>query len=146
MTTHSVALTRLSASDCLACGACCAPIKDQDIFCDIVPRDEKRLGARLARRLVRVSSPFDMVVAAIGGRSLPWAAIKTKLIKQTLGPLRGTTICVCAALRGNLMHRVHCSIYKVRPGICRTACRPGSKGCMWARDRLQHFIHYTETA
>lgn len=40
----------------------------------------------------------------------------------------------CAALDGRVGERVVCTIYVVRPHVCR-ACQPGDDACLMARER-----------
>ena len=40
----------------------------------------------------------------------------------------------CAALDGHVGARVACTIYAVRPHVCR-ACLPGDEACLMARER-----------
>jgi uncharacterized protein len=40
----------------------------------------------------------------------------------------------CAALSGVIKERVACTIYDVRPHVCR-ACMPGDDACLMARER-----------
>ncbi len=131
---------KLTSADCLKCGACCAPLYQQKVFCDVEPSDVKRMGTARFKRLAEEITPIARLTYEIAG--LPShlsGALKTKLISHSKGPLKDYTLCVCAALKGNLMHKVKCSIYEVRPNVCREACTPGSKGCLYARRRIRTF-------
>jgi Fe-S-cluster containining protein len=124
---------KVTAKDCLTCGVCCVSLRDQDCFCDLTPEDEKRLGAAWVRRNVLRARLFDLI--ASGGR-VPWGAIKTKWRKQRAGPLKGAEACMCVALRGNLLHKVSCSVYEKRPRTCREAVKPGNRTCLWLRREI----------
>jgi len=104
--------------DCRTCGACCVSLYDQEVFCDVTPDDQERLGKRFVRLHV-LQEPYVH----------HGAAIKTKWRTQRAGPLRGIDACACVALRGSVMHRVSCRVYENRPHVCRTALRPGDRAC-----------------
>ena len=103
--------------DCLTCGLCCSPHRDQETFCDLDEADLKRLDQKWVRRHVLGFSAFDRVVAAVDGVNLPALVIKTQWKKAATGPLRGFEARVCVALKGTLMHRVSCSIYPSALGL-----------------------------
>jgi Fe-S-cluster containining protein len=124
---------KITPADCRKCGVCCLPFHEQDAFCDIDDKDAERMGKKLVRKLVLFPSIFDSLVSAIDHNGLPWGAIKTKKVEQTAGPFKGCEVCMCAALTGNILHRVRCTIYAVRPRTCHRAVKPGDKACRQAR-------------
>ena len=121
---------RITKKTCLSCGGCCvAPSPMSKIFCDVSEEDEKRLGKKFVRLHVLHVSPFDMLVAMVDGRTVPNGGIKTKLARQSSGPLRGSELRTCAMLDGSVMNRVRCRIYDKRPSVCHTAVVPGDQAC-----------------
>ena len=108
---------KVSPPDCRTCGLCCIPPFEQEAFADVGPEDIERMGARRARRLVRLAD------FGFGG------AIKTTCDEVRRGPLAGAIVTRCAALRGTPGVRVSCTIYAVRPDVCRNAIKPGDKTC-----------------
>lgn len=101
--------------DCQTCGICCTSLgADVETIADMVPEDVLRLNARQIRLHV-----LNM-------------ATRAKWQDQTAGPLAGARACVCNALSGSILHRVRCTIYEVRPQVCREFA-PGSKRCLEAR-------------
>jgi Fe-S-cluster containining protein len=120
----------ITAKTCLSCGACCWSMHDQERYCDVTPEDIERLPKKFVRLNVIATRPFDMLVAALSGDNrTPAYAIATKWAKQTSGPFKGTEACVCAALKGSLMSKVSCTVYKDRPNVCRKAVKPGDRSC-----------------
>jgi len=126
--------------DCLTCGLCCSPHQDQEVFCDVDDVDLRRLDIGWVRRNVLATSMFDLMCSRIDGRPFPAAAIKTRWKKITVGPLQDSEICVCAALTGNPMHRVSCTIYSHRPRACRESVKPGDRSCHQIRKFYQEFL------
>lgn len=114
--------------DCQKCGACCVAFGDQKVFADVNERDMTRLGRKLVRLLVLQPSTFDNVASALSGKTTT-AAIKTRWVRNRTGPFRGFELCRCAALKGNLLHKVSCSVYEKRPQVCREAVVPGDRAC-----------------
>lgn len=99
---------------CRACGACCASGVDDGYIADLDEKDEKRMGReRLKRMTVELGSWHE-----------PHYATKSKENHQGL--------IVCQALRGSVGGRCSCSIYTVRPTVCREFAR-GSRACLEAR-------------
>lgn len=96
--------------DCRRCGACCAPLEDNDVYVDLVTADVLRMKRRFREHAVR--------------RFTHYAALRTKRDKRN-----GTT---CVALRGTIGARVSCAIYARRPALC-SAFDVGSKSCREAR-------------
>jgi len=125
--------SKITAKDCRKCGLCCVSLHDQDALADVTQKDMDRLNPRWASANVLAMSSFDFVVAAVNGRRLPPGAIRTKWKLQRCGPLRGVAACACVALRGSVLHRTSCSIYKRRPDSCRTAVKPGDQACLEIR-------------
>jgi Fe-S-cluster containining protein len=103
--------------DCQTCGACCVAERDDPTYPYVSPADVRRSPPRFVR--LHVINEH----------------IATTPARQRVGPLRGTTACTCAALRGSVGHRVSCSIYEHRPDVCR-AFEPGSSACLAARSIL----------
>jgi Fe-S-cluster containining protein len=107
----------ITAATCRSCGACCWSMVDQEYYADVTPEDVERLPKRFVKLHVVQSEE----------------AIATKWQKQAAGPFKGVSACVCAALRGSLMHRVSCSVYENRPRSCRNALQPGDRSCRETR-------------
>lgn len=133
---------RVTAKDCLTCGVCCVSLKDQPAFCDVLPEDEARLGKAFVRRHVHRFHLLDHALSRIlkcqvGSPELPPGAIKTKWVKQRSGPLKGSEVLVCVALRGSVLHQVRCSVYERRPYVCREAVKPGDRTCLWLRREIR---------
>lgn len=124
---------KVTAKDCLTCGVCCVSLEDQEAFCDVLPEDEARLGKAFVQRHVHRFRLLDLANSLLMGGGLPPGAIKTKWTKQRSGPLKGSEVLVCVALRGSVLHRVRCSVYERRPHACREAVKPGDKTCLWLR-------------
>jgi uncharacterized protein len=59
--------------------------------------------------------------------------IPAELVSRDLGGMRCTGN-RCDALKGEIGKQVGCSIYAIRPQICR-ACEPGDDACLMARER-----------
>lgn len=77
-----------------------------------------------------VPSFFDRALAAISGDGrVPFAAIRTKCVEPTRGPLEGSSLSTCVALRGTPGVSVTCTVYKNRPKTCHTAVKPGDSTC-----------------
>jgi Fe-S-cluster containining protein len=119
--------------ECMSCGLCCLAPTRQDQFCDLSESDIDALPAGWVKKNVDFSSVFDFVLGAIDGRTMPIAAIKTKLLKIKAGPLKGNVVQPCIALKGDPMYKVKCSIYERRPATCRTSVVPGDRTCLELR-------------
>jgi hypothetical protein len=128
---------RITAATCRSCGACCWSTQDQEVYCDVTAADVSRLPKRFVRLNVLGQRPVDMLASMLDGRHIPAAAIRTKWAAQRSGPFRNVRACVCAALQGSLMHKVRCSVYKVRPTACRKAIKPGDRSCRWIRSQFR---------
>ena len=115
--------------DCRTCGACCICSEDQGAYCDLTEEDEKRLSRTFVKKNVVHEFTISHLVYAIRGREYPYGVIKTRWKKMKSGPLRGYEMNVCAALRGSVMSKTSCSIYKNRPQVCRDAVKPGTRYC-----------------
>lgn len=92
--------------DCTKCGACCVSEHDLDAYVDTEPSEAELIPAHMLLRRFGFSS------------------LRTK--KRPRGDV------VCIALRGQLGKKVRCSIYDVRPAVCRSF-RPGSRACLLSR-------------
>jgi Fe-S-cluster containining protein len=134
----------ITAATCRSCGICCVSLTGSEVYCDVTVEDMKRLSKRFVKNNVHQTSLFDRVAHAIDGNHVPDGAIKTVWVKQKTGPLKGTEVCACAALRGSVMRRVSCSIYEVRPRTCRTAVVPGDKACRQVRGLFQRLLDEVE--
>jgi Fe-S-cluster containining protein len=111
-------------------------IQYQDAYCDVTEEDEKKLG-RLKRHVLH-PRPIDSLLAAIDrNRSLPDGAIKTKTREMKKGPLKNYEVCACHFLVGDIMAGAHCSIYALRPGVCKKAVLPGDKACLFVRQEFR---------
>jgi Fe-S-cluster containining protein len=121
------------ALDCRTCGVCCVCPEDMGHYCDVTPEDIERLGRGFVEKNVAFVSPFDMMAMIIDGRRIMGGAIRTTWRTMRQGPFRGYEMNACAALRGSVMHKVSCSIYKNRPNVCRIALKPGDKSCLEVR-------------
>lgn len=125
-----------SKPDCLLCGACCVSLQDSDYYCDVDEADCRKLSPQFVKRNVGTLSAFDGLLALIDGNTTPYAAIRTKWRTVRRGPLKGIDVCACVALKGNIMHKVSCAIYEVRPKTCKRAVKPGDRSCRWIRGEL----------
>ena len=115
--------------DCRTCGVCCVCPQDQGYYCDLIPEDMDRLSKKFLDDNVLFTSLFDMLAMAIDGNRVMGGAIRTKWRTMRSGPFKGYEMNTCAALRGSVMNKVSCSIYKNRPEACRIAVEPGDKSC-----------------
>lgn len=94
-------------SPCQGCGACCAYSRDWPRFTTEEDREVERIPAALRRE-----RPGEQ----------PWWGMR----------------CVgdrCAALSGEIGVATACTIYDIRPEVCR-ACEPGDDACTMARRRF----------
>lgn len=123
--------------DCRSCGACCVGPLDQESYADLDEADLKRLGPRRRHLLVFQPSPFQTFVQALGGPSIRSASMRTSWRSAKTGKWAGHQFCACVALRGSVGHQVSCSIYDVRPAVCRDAVKPGDRVCLEIRRRMQ---------
>jgi len=130
----------ITKETCLSCGACCVAPHEQDSFCDVTMEDAERLGKKFVRLHVLGTSSLDLLTSIIDGRNTPPAAIKTRWLKARTGPFKGGQFNACAALRGSVMSRVHCSIYADRPHVCRVAVKPGDRVCRAIRRTFQKSV------
>lgn len=135
---------KITAADCLRCGACCvAHDGSGDGWAEVELRDERRLPERFVKANVRTLhlTPFQRLTYAISGVEPPAPAriIKTTTRVVRRGPARGCSVDVCAALKGDVMHAVRCSVYEQRPDVCRKAIKPGDSDCRsiraWIREQ-----------
>jgi Putative zinc- or iron-chelating domain len=115
----------ITSETCLTCGACCLPF-EQEPFVDLLPEDLERLGPGAGRRLVEEE------------------ALRIKEIHPTKGLLNKCTVCACIALKGNPFHKVQCSIYQIRPHVCRDAVKPGTRICRKVRSHYERLIENFE--
>jgi Fe-S-cluster containining protein len=113
---------KLTSEDCRKCGVCCVSLTEHPEYADVTEKDKARLG----QRFVRLNVLQD--------------AIKTEWKTQRTGPFKGVQACSCVALRGSLMSRVSCSVYKVRPEVCKKAVKPGDRTCLRVRQMFRDLI------
>jgi Fe-S-cluster containining protein len=115
--------------DCQSCGACCSHFFDEYLS-DLELPGICGKGLLIANKDVS-KIPAKLVVIDI---------VKLHDTKATLQEswLRGKRVSgrwQCRALKGTIGEKCSCSIYAVRPKICREF-EPGSQGCLVARDAL----------
>lgn len=115
-------LSQETVPDCRQCGVCCIALEDQECWCDVLDRDLERLSPKFRKKAVLVDANTT--------------AIRTRWARQKVGPLKGYELNTCVALRGSVLHRVCCTIYKNRPLVCRHSFQPGDKGCQGYRWNL----------
>jgi Fe-S-cluster containining protein len=135
---------KITADTCRSCGICCVSLTDSEVYCDVTVDDMKRLSKGFVKKNVVRPRLFDRLAHAIDGNSIPDGAIKTIWTEQKAGPLKGTEVCACAALRGSVMHRVSCSVYENRPRVCKVAVVPGDKACRQVREMFRQLIDSLE--
>lgn len=109
--------------DCRTCGICCIGFEDGKVFCNMSESDLNKLSPGFVNRNVIIL--FDNIL----GHADCYAAIKTRWKVVKAGPFKGYEFNICAALRGSIMSKVSCSIYKNRPNVCKTAVIPGDRTC-----------------
>lgn len=119
--------------DCLTCGVCCVSAHDNPIWAEVLLADCKRLGPSWCRRNVLGYNTMDLLTRVLDHGPAFMGGIKTRWRKLAAGPFKGVEVCACVALKGNIMHKVECSVYKHRPKVCRNALRPGERQCHEAR-------------
>lgn len=117
--------------NCRKCGACCIPSTETDLYATLEENETVRLERAGKAHLFGTAN-----------RSLPvlvWAeeyfAMRTKTIKQG-----GFDVTVCAAFEGEIGKKCSCSVYGIRPEVCR-AFRPGSKECLGAREEAEALLN-----
>jgi Fe-S-cluster containining protein len=131
---------KMAKPDCRTCGICCVAFQDQQVFCDITPEDEERLSPDFVAKHVLHIEPMEHLAQVARGGDPPMAAIRTEWRAMKTGPLRGGEVNVCAALRGSVMSRVSCRVYRNRPSVCRTALNPGDRECHLVRRMMKEAI------
>ena len=134
----------VTAETCRACGVCCVSMRDQEVYCDVTVEDERRLGKRFVRLNVLRPRPVDLLANALGGTMIPQGAIKTAWRQQESGPLKGTEVCACVALRGTVLKKTSCAVYDNRPKACREAVKPGDHNCRALRQMIRDAIERDE--
>ena len=130
----------ITSETCRSCGACCIAPYNQPSFCDVEEKDLKRLGRRVVRLHVLQPTVFEQLV----GDSR--AALRTRWTKVAAGPLAGWQLNQCVMLRGSPMQRVGCRIYEKRPGVCRSAVKPGDRACREIRAAFHREIQDLEAS
>ncbi len=118
-----------SEYDCQSCGACCSHFFDEDLS-DLELPGIRGKGLLIANKDVS-KIPAKLVVIDI---------IRLHNTKATLQEswLRGKRVIgrwQCRALKGTIGEKCSCSIYDVRPRLCREF-EPGSEGCIAAREAV----------
>lgn len=120
--------------NCLTCGICCVSVhEDNPIWAEVLLDDCRRLGPSWCKRNVLGYSTMSLLTRVLDHRPAFMGGIKTKWRKVEAGPFKGVEVCACVALKGSIMHKVSCSVYKQRPKVCRNALKPGEKQCLEAR-------------
>lgn len=126
--------------DCRTCGVCCICFEDQEAYCDLTEEDEKQLSKTFVKKNVVHSCTISQLAYTLKGMKYPYGVIKTRWKRMKSGPLKGYEMNVCVALRGSVMSKTSCSIYKNRPQVCRVAVKPGTGGCREIRACLLRAI------
>jgi Fe-S-cluster containining protein len=130
----------MSKPDCRTCGACCVCFEDQTYFCDVTWEDMERLSKRFVQTNIEPTiSIAELLYHRLTGKTLT-GAIKTKWEEVKTGPLAGYKLNTCVALRGSVMSRVSCRVYKNRPNTCRIAVKPGDRACLEVRQAFKQAI------
>lgn len=126
--------------DCRTCGACCVGFQERGTFCDLTAEDIKRLSKSFALRAVGSDTPIGLLLLeAVQGVPIS-GVLKTKELKVRTGPLKGYRLNTCVALKGSVLNRVTCAIYKNRPAVCRNAIQPGDSNCREVRKAFRAAI------
>lgn len=131
---------KITAATCRSCGICCVSLTESEIYCDVTVEDMKRLSKDFVRKNVIRPRLVDRLAHALDGNRIPDGAIKTVWKTQKAGPLKGTEVCACAALRGSVLRKVSCSVYAHRPQVCRVAVVPGDRACRQVRGMFQRLL------
>ena len=111
---------KITSADCQSCGICCSPEASSRDGCygadyvEVTNRDLKRMSKALSAEEIG-----DRVSIGMDDNSC-----------MKLVPKNGMER--CAALTGRIGRSCACSIYEVRPGVCREF-KPGSEECLEAR-------------
>lgn len=100
--------------DCTRCGACCVSDFDAVDYVHISTEDAEPLYADDLEHLIYVERKFGA----------------QQLSMKTAYDSRGN--CRCIALDGKVGEEVSCSIYDIRPSVCRKF-QPGTDVCDYAR-------------
>ena len=130
---------KITSKTCLSCGACCVAPNDQEVFCDLVESDIKRLGEKWVQKHALAPNPITLFSCVIDGAPPPPLAIRSKYRAQRAGRLKGWELCCCVALRGSVMNQVSCSVYEKRPRACRMAVKPGDSACRRIRQAFDDY-------
>lgn len=117
--------------DCQRCGACCVSVLDEQGYCDLEPTDLRRLSPEFIAANV-LTSDDEVELRDSNGRPF-YAMIKVKKQRMRAGPFAGNSLSLCAALEGDVLHNVRCTIYEQRPRACRRAIKSGDKACLRLR-------------
>jgi Fe-S-cluster containining protein len=115
--------------DCQSCGACCSHFFDEYLS-DLELPGICGKGLLIANKDVS-KIPAKLVVIDI----VRLHDTKVTLQESWLRGKRVTGRWQCRALKGTIGEKCSCSIYDVRPKLCREF-EPGSQGCLVARDAL----------
>ncbi len=127
-------MKKLTSADCQKCGACCVALSDHGSYCDVTEADEKKLSPGFVKKHVIRLPLIDQLMY---GPGVPPGAIRTSYKTQKTGLHKGYELNTCDALRGSVMSRVSCSVYKNRPRVCHTAVKPGDKYCLILRKTFE---------
>jgi len=123
----------MSKPDCRKCGVCCIAFEETGYFCDVTWEDIQRLSDRFVYNNIESTIPIDELLYHRLTDSTLTGAIKTEWREVRTGPLAGFKLNSCVALRGSVMNRVSCRVYKNRPLTCRKAVQPGDRACLEVR-------------
>ena len=115
--------------DCQACGACCSHFFNDDLD-DLELPGIYGKGLSIANRDAS-KIPAKLVVIDI----VKFHDTKASLQEAWLRGKRVMGRWQCRALKGTIGERCACSIYDIRPKVCREF-EPGSQGCILAREAL----------
>ena len=96
----TIAREKITAATCRSCGICCVSLTDSEVYCDVTVEDMKRLSKGFVKKNVVLPRAIDRLAHLIDGNYIPDGAIKTVWSAQKAGPLKGTEVCACVALRG----------------------------------------------
>lgn len=107
-------MTTTDEFDCLSCGACCVSDFEALDYVHLFEPEVDRLVAKGKGHLVYEEKTYGEPMYSMRTRS------------DSCGN------CRCVALEGTIGEKVACTIYDIRPEICRKF-KPGSTCCLGAR-------------
>lgn len=107
-------MTSTDEFDCLSCGACCVSDFEAPDYVLLLPPEVDRLVAEDKKAMIFEDREFGE----------PMYSMRTQ--SDSCGN------CRCVALGGTVGEQVSCTIYGIRPQVCRDF-EPGSEVCKTAR-------------